>query len=60
MPKKTRKYPTKHKTTTRQGKTEYMRKYMRDYRAYERALIRQAKKQFGTNLFNQRKRRKKR
>lgn len=46
MPKKTRKYNTKQKTTTKQGKKDYQRQYMRDYRAFEREILRKAKKEF--------------
>lgn len=31
---------------------KYMKRYMRDYRAYERQLIKMAKKQFGENVLN--------
>jgi len=34
-PKKTRRYPTKRKTTTKQGKTAYQRRYMKDYRQFK-------------------------
>lgn len=40
-------YSTKRKTTTKEGKANYMRQYMRDYRAKERELLKKAKKEFG-------------
>ena len=40
MPKQSRKYPTKKKTTTKQGKREYQRLLMQDKRKEHRDLKR--------------------
>jgi len=65
-PKRTRKYPTEKKTTTREGKREYHRYYMRDYRKAERARdlalknrLKELDKNFHNRLFPPRRRRKK-
>jgi len=39
MPKKSRKYPTKNKTSTKKGKRDYMRQYMKNRRSYHKKII---------------------
>jgi len=51
MPKKSRKYATKRKTTTRQGKNEYMRQYMQDVRKQQRQAMKDLKIKF-PKVFN--------
>ena len=62
MPKTSRKYPTKHKTSTRQGKNEYMRQYMRDIRRQQRQAFKQLQTKYPKvfiELFGKQKRRSK-
>jgi len=64
-PKKTRKYPTKKKTTTIEGKRDYQRQYMRDVRKVERETfklmknrLRETDKNFHNRLFGKSKKKK--
>lgn len=65
-PKKTRKYKTKKKTTTKQGKREYQKFYMRDWRTERKKRdtlvihrLKEIDKDFYNRLFPPKKRRKK-
>jgi hypothetical protein len=39
MPKLTRKYPTDEKTTTKQGRNDYTKLQMREFRAHQKSLF---------------------
>lgn len=63
MPKTTRKYHTKHKTTTRQGKNEYQKLLMRDIRRQRSQAFKQFKIKYPkiyTDLFGKPKNKRKR
>ena len=44
-PKKTRRYPTLKKTSTKEGKRNYMQHYMVDYRKMQREALKQLQTQ---------------